>query len=179
MLYTKAQLRAKLIVMLGGRAAEQLIYADYTTGAADDLKRATALARQMIERFGMNDTIGPVAYERDESVFVQEIRRHSNPIEKGLKILRDCAAGLTSSSETENSLSLSIGFFYWKISAETIPSDGQGSLIFPLLPKPVIPRSLHSQPLQGKELHVLRWRTIFRISSLSSKRSGVWRSNDE
>jgi len=93
LLYTKAQLRAKLVVMLGGRAAEQLIYSDYTTGAADDLKRATGLARQMIERFGMNETIGPVAYERDESVFVQEIPETiRNTIEKEVsKLLRDCA----------------------------------------------------------------------------------------
>jgi cell division protease FtsH len=73
LLYTEAQLRAKLVVMLGGRAAEQLIYADYTTGAADDLKRATALARQMIQRFGMNDLMGPISYEREEGVFVQDI----------------------------------------------------------------------------------------------------------
>ena len=57
LLYTKAELRAKLVVMLGGRAAEQLIYSDYTTGA-DDLRRATALARRMIKQFGMNDELG-------------------------------------------------------------------------------------------------------------------------
>lgn len=94
LLYTQAQLRAKLVVMLGGRAAEQLIYADYTTGAADDLKRATALARQMIQRFGMNDAIGPVAYERDDSSFVQDIPENiRDTIEQEVsKLLRDCAA---------------------------------------------------------------------------------------
>ena len=73
LLYTQAQLRAKLVVMLGGRAAEKYIYFDYTTGAADDLKRATALARQMIQRFGMNESLGPISYEREEGSFVQEI----------------------------------------------------------------------------------------------------------
>jgi cell division protease FtsH len=93
LLYTEAQLRAKLVVMLGGRAAEQLIYADYTTGAADDLKRATALARQMIQRFGMNDALGPVSYEREEGVFVQDVPEDVRTrIEREVaKLLGECA----------------------------------------------------------------------------------------
>ncbi|MAA79477.1 MAG: cell division protein FtsH [Deltaproteobacteria bacterium] len=93
LLYTQAQLRAKLVVMLGGRAAEQLIYSDYTTGAADDLKRATSLARRMIKQFGMNEEIGPISYEQEEGTFIQEIPEDvRNRIEKEVNILlRECA----------------------------------------------------------------------------------------
>lgn len=93
LLYTQAQLRAKLVVMLGGRAAEQLIYADYTTGAADDLRRASQLARRMIRQFGMNEAVGPVSYEREEGAFIQEVPESvRNRIESEVHaLLKECA----------------------------------------------------------------------------------------
>ncbi|MGC6493457.1 MAG: cell division protein FtsH, partial [Myxococcota bacterium] len=93
LLYTQAQLRAKLVVMLGGRAAEQLIYSDYTTGAADDLRRATSLARRMIKQFGMNEELGPISYEREEGAFIQEVPENvRNRIEQEVSaLLRECA----------------------------------------------------------------------------------------
>jgi len=60
------QLRGELIdrmtVLLGGRAAEKLVFGESSTGAADDLVRATSLARDMVLRYGMDDALGPVAY---------------------------------------------------------------------------------------------------------------------
>jgi cell division protease FtsH len=60
------RLHAQLAFMLGGRAAEKLIFNEYSAGAEDDLKRATQMARRMVSRWGMSDVIGPVAYRDTE-----------------------------------------------------------------------------------------------------------------
>jgi cell division protease FtsH len=59
--YSESYLRGRLIGMLGGRAAEFLIYRETTTGPESDLEQATSLARQMVGRWGMSDKIGPVS----------------------------------------------------------------------------------------------------------------------
>jgi cell division protease FtsH len=59
---TQTELEAKLTVMLGGRAAELTVFGELSTGAADDLVRATELARDMVTRFGMDETVGHVVY---------------------------------------------------------------------------------------------------------------------
>jgi cell division protease FtsH len=59
--YTAEYLRGRLIGSLGGRAAEQLVYGDMTTGAESDLEQATRIARQMAGRWGMSERIGPVS----------------------------------------------------------------------------------------------------------------------
>jgi len=63
-LMTKEQLLDRLAVMMGGRAAEELCCGDLSTGAANDLERATETARQMVSRFGMSDRLGPVTFGR-------------------------------------------------------------------------------------------------------------------
>ncbi len=63
-LLTKPQLKDRLVVLLGGRAAEELIFGDVSTGAHDDLERATEIARQMVMRFGMSERLGPLTYGR-------------------------------------------------------------------------------------------------------------------
>jgi cell division protease FtsH len=69
--YTQTQLRAQLVVAMGGRAADRLIYNEATSGANQDLKQATRIARLMITQFGMSDRIGPVAYRiGEEHVFL-------------------------------------------------------------------------------------------------------------
>ena len=71
-LLTRAELLDRIDVLLGGRAAEELIFGDVSTGAQDDLQRATDLARQMVTRYGMSDTLGPVAFEQPpQSVFLE------------------------------------------------------------------------------------------------------------
>jgi cell division protease FtsH len=62
-LATRAELRAKLAVMLGGYAAEELALADISTGAENDLKQATDLATNMVAHYGMSDRLGPIYYE--------------------------------------------------------------------------------------------------------------------
>src|SRR5262249_17700369 len=68
---TATQLRAKLVMTMGGRAADRLVYNEATSGANQDLKQATRLARLMVTQFGMSDKIGPVAYRvGEEHVFL-------------------------------------------------------------------------------------------------------------
>jgi cell division protease FtsH len=57
--------------LLGGRAAEQLVFDEISTGAADDLARATDIARAMVLRYGMSEALGNVAYDRERSPFLQ------------------------------------------------------------------------------------------------------------
>ena len=62
-LMSRAELLNRMTVLLGGRAAESLIFSEISTGAADDLARATEIARSMVTRFGMDPSLGQVAYE--------------------------------------------------------------------------------------------------------------------
>jgi cell division protease FtsH len=62
----KEQILAKITHAMGGRAAEKLVLDYFSTGAANDLKQATDLARQMVCNFGMNDRIGPVSLADDD-----------------------------------------------------------------------------------------------------------------
>jgi cell division protease FtsH len=59
--YTEQELRAKIKVALGGRAAEEIVFGDLTTGAESDIQQLTQIARQMVGRWGMSDAIGTVA----------------------------------------------------------------------------------------------------------------------
>jgi cell division protease FtsH len=59
--YTANYLRGRIIGALGGRAAEELVYDDFTTGAESDLEIVTRLARQMVGRWGMSDAVGPIS----------------------------------------------------------------------------------------------------------------------
>jgi cell division protease FtsH len=63
-LLTREELLARIDVLLGGRVAEQIVFGDVSTGASDDLTRATELARHMITEYGMGDALGLVAYPR-------------------------------------------------------------------------------------------------------------------
>jgi cell division protease FtsH len=62
-LMTRAELEHKMAVLLGGRAAETLVFGEVSTGAADDLAKVTDIARSMVMRFGMDEALGNVAYE--------------------------------------------------------------------------------------------------------------------
>ncbi|MGJ5177170.1 ATP-dependent zinc metalloprotease FtsH [Bradyrhizobium oligotrophicum] len=69
-LMTREELENKMAVLLGGRAAELVVYGHLSTGAADDLRRVTDIARSMVTRYGMSETLGSVAYERDNPSFL-------------------------------------------------------------------------------------------------------------
>jgi cell division protease FtsH len=63
----RSYLLNRLAIMLGGRAAEKIMFEDVSTGAADDLKKATELVRRMVCQWGMSDKIGPVTFRRGET----------------------------------------------------------------------------------------------------------------
>jgi cell division protease FtsH len=69
-LMTREELETKMAVLLGGRAAEHLVFGHLSTGAADDLGKATEIARSMVTRFGMAAALGPVTYEREPASFL-------------------------------------------------------------------------------------------------------------
>jgi cell division protease FtsH len=69
-LMTKEELENKMAVLLGGRAAEWIVFNHLSTGAADDLRRVTDIARSMVTRYGMSEKLGSVAYERDPGNFL-------------------------------------------------------------------------------------------------------------
>jgi len=68
--YSKEYLLTRLVTALGGRAAEQVVFGRVTTGAENDLQRVTAIARQMIMRWGMSERLGTVSYSTRESPFM-------------------------------------------------------------------------------------------------------------
>lgn len=74
-LMTKDELENKMAVLLGGRAAELIVFDHLSTGAADDLRRVTDIARSMVTRYGMSDRLGSVAYERDPGNFLASADR--------------------------------------------------------------------------------------------------------
>jgi cell division protease FtsH len=69
-LMTRADLLERLDVLLGGRVAEELIFGDVSTGAQDDLQRATDIARHMVTRYGMSEALGLTTYEPPRPVFL-------------------------------------------------------------------------------------------------------------
>ncbi len=79
-LQSKSEFEDKIAGMLGGNAAEKLIFGDTTTGASNDIEKATTLSRRMVTEFGMSDKLGPLAFgKRDELVFLgREIGEQRN-----------------------------------------------------------------------------------------------------
>ncbi len=100
MFMTKGKMLQEIMVSLGGRIAEQIVFDDITTGASSDIKKATKVARKMVTRFGMSDNIGVVNYDdEDDEVFIgrdlAHPRSHSEAvagdIDKEVKnIIDDC-----------------------------------------------------------------------------------------
>ena len=75
---TKGQMLQDIMVSLGGRIAEEIIFKDITTGASSDIKKATQMARKMVTKFGMSDNIGVVNYEEnDAEVFIGRDLAHA------------------------------------------------------------------------------------------------------
>ena len=78
-LMTREELESKMAVLLGGRAAEWIIYGHLSTGAADDLAKVTDIARAMVTRYGMTDKLGHVALEKDRRSFLATDQPHYGP----------------------------------------------------------------------------------------------------
>lgn len=96
-LETKAELYDRLVGLLGGRAAEEIVFEDVTTGAANDIEKATAIAQNMVTRFGMSDKFGLMELATVESQYLDGSTRYtcsdktvSDIDTEVMKILREC-----------------------------------------------------------------------------------------
>lgn len=78
-LITRSELENRMVLLLAGRAAEQIRFQEISTGAADDLVRATDIARQIVTRFGMHEALGQAVLEQDRGGFLGEDRITLNP----------------------------------------------------------------------------------------------------
>lgn len=67
---TVEELENKMAVLLGGRAAEDLVFGEISTGASDDLQKVTDIARSMVTRYGMDEKLGQAAYETERGNFL-------------------------------------------------------------------------------------------------------------
>ena len=89
--YSRESLLARIAVLMGGRAAEDLIFDTFTTGAGNDIERATDMARKMVCEWGMSDKMGPLSFgKKDESIFLgREMAMHKNFSEKTAEHIDD------------------------------------------------------------------------------------------
>ena len=78
--YSRESLLARITVLMGGRAAEDIIFHTFTTGAGNDIEQATDMARKMVCEWGMSDTMGPLSFgKKDEQIFLgREMSTHKN-----------------------------------------------------------------------------------------------------
>ncbi len=76
--YSRGYLTTQLAIMMGGRTAEEIVFEEITTGAGNDISRATDMARKMVTQWGMSDKLGPLTFgEKDEEIFLgREIAQH-------------------------------------------------------------------------------------------------------
>jgi cell division protease FtsH len=87
--YPREYLLNSIVILLGGRAAEELILKDFTTGAGNDIERATNLARKMVCEWGMSDEMGPLSYgKKEEQIFLgREFATHKDYSEDTAKTI--------------------------------------------------------------------------------------------
>ncbi|MDD6735196.1 MAG: ATP-dependent zinc metalloprotease FtsH [Clostridiales bacterium] len=74
---SKQEMENDIVILLGGRVAEELTMDDISTGASSDLKRATQMAHEMVAKYGMSEKLGPVCYDNEEEVFLGRDYGHS------------------------------------------------------------------------------------------------------
>lgn len=87
--YSKQQLEDNIAIMMGGRIAEEMVLNQMTTGASNDIKRATDIARGMVCEFGMSDVLGPMIYgDKEEEIFLgREITQHKSVSEDTARMI--------------------------------------------------------------------------------------------
>ena len=110
---SKKEMKEDIVVLLGGRVAEALIIGDISTGASNDIERATKLAFAMVAQYGMSDTLGPIAYSADDSnVFLGKELGHSKNYSESTaaKIDKEVSDIITTGyNKTEEILKYNIG----------------------------------------------------------------------
>ena len=98
--HNKRALLGQIAMMMGGRAAEHLIFKRFTTGASDDLKRATELARKMVCQWGMSEKLGPLTYTEDAGhVFLgRDLQQHKEFSNESMKMIDEEVLEILNSS---------------------------------------------------------------------------------
>ena len=85
MFNSKGRMLQEIVVDLGGRVAEELVFDDITTGASQDIKQATTMARDMVTRYGMSENIGLICYkDDDDEVFIGRDLAHAHNYSEGV-----------------------------------------------------------------------------------------------
>lgn len=85
MYVTKKRMEQEIVSFLGGRAAEYIVLKDVTTGASNDIERATGMARSMVTKYGMSDVLGPIQFGSDsDEVFIGREMGHSRNYGEGI-----------------------------------------------------------------------------------------------
>ncbi len=124
--YSKEYLEAMITYALGGRAAEKLIFNHYTTGAGNDIEKATNIARKMVCEWGMSERLGPLAYgAKEEEIFLgREIQRHKDYSEKTAQEIDDEVRTIIRNAEqrAENILKENIDLLH-KLSKELLERE--------------------------------------------------------
>ncbi len=108
--HTRSQLMEEIIIAMGGRAAEDLVLGEISTGAANDLKQANSIAKSMIMKFGMSETLGNMVFDENDEVFIGRDFGHTRSyseemaaiIDKEIKRIIDTAYEKTKSILSEH-----------------------------------------------------------------------------
>jgi len=98
--HNKRSLLGQITMTMGGRAAEHLVFKRFTTGASDDLKRATELARKMVCQWGMSEKLGPLTYTEDEGhVFLgRDLQQHTEFSNESMRMIDEEVLEILNSS---------------------------------------------------------------------------------
>ena len=124
--YSKEYLEAIITYALGGRAAEKLVFDHYTTGAGNDIEKATSIARKMVCEWGMSEKMGPMSYgAKEEEIFLgREIQKHRDYSEKTAIEIDDEIRGIVNKSmhRAENILKNNIDLLH-RLSKELLERE--------------------------------------------------------
>jgi len=143
-LQSKTEFEDKIAGLLGGNVAERLIFGDTTTGASNDIEKATDLARRMVTEFGMSEKLGPLSFgKRDELVFlgreIGEQRNYSDDvarmIDEEVRAIIDHAYDRATEVLTTHKDKL-VALAEKLVAEETVDAEGFESLFSDLPPKP-------------------------------------------
>ena len=143
-LQSKTEFEDKIAGLLGGNVAERLVFGDTTTGASNDIEKATDLARRMVTEFGMSDRLGPLSFgKRDELVFlgreIGEQRNYSDEVAKQIdeEVRAIIDRAYVRATETLTTYRDRLDRLAEKLIAEeTVDTEGFESLFEDLPPKP-------------------------------------------
>jgi cell division protease FtsH len=107
-LMSRAELENKMAVLLGGRAAEILIFSEVTTGAVDDLAKASNIARSMVTRYGMSDHLGQMTYEEQRQSFLGQAQFMAQERQYSEETAREIDCAVRALTETARQKALHI-----------------------------------------------------------------------